>query len=268
LLLFLAPCVFIGQPSQSFAKLGFTGLDRGQLPGQRIARRRQFLAPGFGSPILFHQFLLALQDFGVGFVKLLPLLLQREVVDLQAGLFVFECFFARGQFATMLLGRFVFGMNLCRQLRQAGAVVLKTSPTRGQALCRAKQFGAARENLFAPAASDAQCLATLDAVELAGRVGDAGGLDGWITQDTLSLGEAQRLNLARAMLSPLPVVLLDEPTEHLDAEQSRRIIDRLLAHFGDRILLFSSHERDLSWLSGKVELVRLQPRSDGIKQGE
>ena len=58
----------------------------------------------------------------------------------------------------------------------------------------------------------------------------------------LSLGEAQRLNLARALLSHMPIVLLDEPTEHLDAEQAGRIMDRLVARFSDRIMLFSSHQ--------------------------
>lgn len=98
-----------------------------------------------------------------------------------------------------------------------------------------------RENLFAKDATDAERTAALDAVELTQRVAAAGGLDGWITQDTLSLGEAQRLNLARALLSDRPVVLLDEPMEHLDAEQGARILARLLERLGDRIVVLSSH---------------------------
>ena len=100
-----------------------------------------------------------------------------------------------------------------------------------------------RENLFAPDATDDERQDALDAVELGDRVQAAGGLDAWIDQDMLSLGEAQRLNLARALLSRMPVVLLDEPTEHLDAEQAGRIMDRLVARFSGRILLFSSHRR-------------------------
>ena len=99
-----------------------------------------------------------------------------------------------------------------------------------------------RENLFAPDATDKECRDALKAVELDERVQAAGGVDAWIDQDMLSLGEAQRLNLARALLSHMPVVLLDEPTEHLDAEQAGRIMDRLVARFSGRILLFSSHE--------------------------
>jgi ABC-type transport system involved in cytochrome bd biosynthesis fused ATPase/permease subunit len=104
-----------------------------------------------------------------------------------------------------------------------------------------------RENLFAPTATDEECWAALGAVELDDRIRAAGGLDGWITQDTLSLGEAQRLNLARALLSPLPIVLLDEPVEHLDLEQARRIIGRLTTRLKDRILLVSSHGRPDAW---------------------
>jgi ABC-type transport system involved in cytochrome bd biosynthesis fused ATPase/permease subunit len=98
-----------------------------------------------------------------------------------------------------------------------------------------------RANLFAPTASDGDLWQTLDAMELVARIVGAGGLDGWITQEMLSLGEAQRLNLARAWLTTKPIVLLDEPTEHLDSDQAERVLDRLLAHLADRIVVFSSH---------------------------
>jgi len=98
-----------------------------------------------------------------------------------------------------------------------------------------------RENLFAPGASDAECWLALAAVELDGRVAGAGGLDAWISQDVLSLGEAQRLNLARALLSDAPLVLLDEPVEHLDFDQASRILKRVLSQLMNRIVIYSSH---------------------------
>ena len=98
-----------------------------------------------------------------------------------------------------------------------------------------------RGNLFAPGASDEACWQALAAVELTQRIETAVGLDAWITQDVLSLGEAQRLNLARALLTNAPLLLLDEPTEHLDSEQGQRILARVLHHLAGRIVVYSSH---------------------------
>lgn len=98
-----------------------------------------------------------------------------------------------------------------------------------------------RANLFATCASDEELHEALAAVEMQGRVNAAGGLDAWVTQDTLSLGEAQRLNLARAWLTDKPLVVLDEPTEHLDGRQGARIVARLLDHLADRVVVLSSH---------------------------
>jgi ABC-type transport system involved in cytochrome bd biosynthesis fused ATPase/permease subunit len=98
-----------------------------------------------------------------------------------------------------------------------------------------------RENLFAPGATEKQCWLALATVELDGRIADAGGLNAWSSQETFSLGEAQRLNLARALLSDVPLVLLDEPVEHLDFVQGSRILQRVLAQLGNRIVIYSSH---------------------------
>jgi ATP-binding cassette, subfamily C, bacterial CydC len=98
-----------------------------------------------------------------------------------------------------------------------------------------------RENLFAPRASEAECWLALTAVELDCRFAGTGGLDAWISQDMLSLGEAQRLNLARALFSDAPLVLLDEPIEHLDFDQASRILKRVLSQLANRIVIYSSH---------------------------
>jgi ATP-binding cassette, subfamily C, bacterial CydC len=46
--------------------------------------------------------------------------------------------------------------------------------------------------------------------------------------DALSAGQRRRLLLARAMISPARIVLLDEPTEHLDAVDAEPMLRRLL----------------------------------------
>jgi ATP-binding cassette, subfamily C, bacterial CydC len=96
-----------------------------------------------------------------------------------------------------------------------------------------------RENLFAPGATEEECWRALVAVELDGRFAD--GLNGWISQDMLSLGEAQRLNLARALLNDAPLVLLDEPVEHLDLDQAARVLKRVLSQLANRTVIYSSH---------------------------
>lgn len=48
----------------------------------------------------------------------------------------------------------------------------------------------------------------------------------------VSAGQRRRLLLARALISPAPTVLLDDPTEHLDAADGQRILTELLTPEG------------------------------------
>jgi ATP-binding cassette subfamily C protein CydC len=62
----------------------------------------------------------------------------------------------------------------------------------------------------------------------------------------VSAGQRRRLLLARAMLSPATTVLLDEPTEHLDAADGARLLTTLLATPGglfpaDRTVVIATH---------------------------
>jgi ABC-type multidrug transport system fused ATPase/permease subunit len=57
----------------------------------------------------------------------------------------------------------------------------------------------------------------------------------------LSGGQRRRLALARALLADYPVLILDEPTEHLDEETGRAITEDLLAASAGRSVLLISH---------------------------
>ena len=57
----------------------------------------------------------------------------------------------------------------------------------------------------------------------------------------LSGGEAKRLGVARALLSGAQVLILDEPTEHLDHELAARIEERILRECEDRVLIIITH---------------------------
>ena len=63
----------------------------------------------------------------------------------------------------------------------------------------------------------------------------------------LSAGQRRRLLLARVLVSDFPVVLLDEPTENLDAADGRRILNEMLAPAGwftaDRTVVVATHHR-------------------------
>jgi thiol reductant ABC exporter CydC subunit len=102
-----------------------------------------------------------------------------------------------------------------------------------------------RENLKVAnsAASDQQLQRVLDLVELSDIsldtiVGEVG--------RPLSGGEAKRLSVARALLSRAQIIILDEPTEHIERERAERIEDSIIQACSDRILIVITHS---GWLN-------------------
>lgn len=99
--------------------------------------------------------------------------------------------------------------------------------------------------LARPAATETDCLAALRRV----------GLDAWLASlpaglatvvgaggRPMSAGERQRLGLARALLAGGGVLLLDEPTTHLDPLSSDGVLAELIGAAGARSVLVVSHE--------------------------
>jgi len=62
----------------------------------------------------------------------------------------------------------------------------------------------------------------------------------------LSAGQRQRLGLARALLRDASLLVLDEPTVHLDAVAARRVADTVEELRASRTIVLVTHDRDLA----------------------
>lgn len=112
---------------------------------------------------------------------------------------------------------------------------------------RAHVFGtsiADNVRLADPDADDARVMAALDAARLGDWVRSLpGGLDTVVGSfgTTISGGEGQRLALARLLLADRPAVILDEPTEHLDAATATDLARTLAEALAGRGVLLITH---------------------------
>lgn len=81
-----------------------------------------------------------------------------------------------------------------------------------------------------------------------------GGVNGPLTEEggDLAGGERQRLGLARALYKDAPLVILDEPTAHLDRDTEAALIATLRTALAGRTAIIATHSRRVLTLADHV----------------
>jgi ABC-type multidrug transport system fused ATPase/permease subunit len=107
-------------------------------------------------------------------------------------------------------------------------------------------FATIRDNvrLPRPDADDAEVEAALRRARIWDWIeGLPNGLDTLVGEEgrELSGGQRQRIVLARALLADAPVLVLDEPTAHLDPATARELIHDVFSAAGGRTVLLITH---------------------------
>lgn len=117
---------------------------------------------------------------------------------------------------------------------------------------------AANLRLANPKATDQQMLNVLALVELSDWLKEQkSGLASCFDTDALGMsgGELRRFALARCLLKPAPILLLDEPFAGLGADQASRILKALKTYASHQICLLISHQQqDASDFSQVIKL--------------
>ena len=81
-----------------------------------------------------------------------------------------------------------------------------------------------------------------------------GGLDTYLEEEgkNLSVGQRQRLTVAREMLKRPDIMILDEPTASLDTDHEESIIKGIQEKLGDKTVFIVSHRQNVASKSDKV----------------
>lgn len=124
-----------------------------------------------------------------------------------------------------------------------------------------------RENLLLvrPQASEDELREALRLARIDGWVDTLpAGLDTLVGEDGMRLsgGQRQRLVLARALLADAPVLILDEPTAHLDHGTAQALMaDVLAATRGRAVLLITHRDEGLDAMDEVITMARPDPQS-------
>ncbi|WP_151670708.1 thiol reductant ABC exporter subunit CydC [Nitrincola schmidtii] len=106
--------------------------------------------------------------------------------------------------------------------------------------------GSVRNNLMIgnAKATDEQMLAVLHRLALTEMLG-SDGLDREVGEggNRLSGGQRKRLGIARALLKTAPILILDEPTEGLDIDTAKQVMDAVMSHQPDQTLIIITHHQ-------------------------
>ncbi|SPJ78456.1 related to multidrug resistance-associated protein [Fusarium torulosum] len=103
--------------------------------------------------------------------------------------------------------------------------------------------GTMRENLrpWDSCVADQEMTAALEKVNLLKKVTSLGGLDASLTRDSFSHGERQLFCLARSLLRSSSIVILDEPTGHIDPVTDATIQHVIRDGFSGRTVIMIAH---------------------------
>ncbi|HWI42384.1 MAG TPA: thiol reductant ABC exporter subunit CydC [Nocardioides sp.] len=114
--------------------------------------------------------------------------------------------------------------------------------------------------LARPDATDAEVVGALHRARLGGWVdGLPDGIDTWLGDGhaAVSGGERARIGIARSLLAEHPVLVLDEPSAHLDSATARELAEEVLSADDGRSVLWITH--DPTGLDLVDETVTLRP---------
>ncbi|ATH85336.1 thiol reductant ABC exporter subunit CydD [Brochothrix thermosphacta] len=126
-----------------------------------------------------------------------------------------------------------------------------------------------RENIrfYRPTATEAEVIEAAERAGLNDLIDSLEfGLDAFVGESgrQMSGGQEQRVALARAYIEGRPVMLLDEPTAHLDIETESELKETMLPLFENKLVVLATHR--LHWMN-EMDWVIVLDKGQVVEQG-